>query len=582
MKKRLLFSLLLSLPFALSAQLNTTVTSTDISCFGDSNGTASVVGTVPGGGPPIVISQVDLGSPDYIELTNVTGTTVNTNGWFLITSDSYSAINTANTLQWDLPATVPAGWVDYREDVTGTNYWGNNLYYNPGAYPTYTGWVLLSDDQGNIVDFVAWNWPESEILNTFNVTAGGFTFDITPADWTGGGVDGNCTQALTRSGSVDNNDASDWSCVAGNKGILNGSMSLPFVGAGIAIDYLWSTGDTVNTLTDLGPGTYTVTTTGNGATVIDTVTIIEPPIPLFSLPFDEGVVCSGNVLFVDAGPGWNSYTWDNGFTGQSVVFSQAGTYVITITDSNNCPASDTLSVILGETPDLDLGPDTTLCADQYQLNAGNGATFAWNTGATSQFYTATQSGNYEVTVTSNDGCIAVDDVDLILYPVPSVDLGPDFILCYNLNQTQLLSAGAGFASYQWSTGASNPNLLIGSGVTSPGNVIYSVLVTDDNGCTANDEVTVEYAECVGTDEIADGPAFEVYPNPANDFIIVDGADAKVDRITLFDITGKMVVDNAINGKQGQQRVDLANLEAGTYIMKIQSDGYEQIVRCIIR
>lgn len=581
MKNRLLSLLILLLPSLALAQLNTIVTSTDISCFGDSNGTATVIGNIPGAGPPVVISQIDLGSPDYIELTNVSGAPVNTSGWFVITSNSYTNINTANSLQWNLPASVPAGWVDYREDVTGTNYWGNNLFYNPGNYPSYTGWVLLSDNLGNIVDFVAWEWPENDILNTFNVTAGGFTFDITPADWTGDGAEGNCTQAVTRSGNSDNDDATDWSCLAGNKGILNGSMTLPFTGVGLSVEYLWSTGDTTSTITDLGPGTYTVTTTGNNTTVIDTVVITEPPLPPFDIPFEDTVVCTGNALLVDAGPGWNSYDWSNGNISQTTIITQPGTYSITITDSNNCPAVDSFNVSQGVTPEPNLGGDTTICADEWLLDAGFGVSYIWNTGGTSSTWTATQSGNYAVTVTSNDGCIGVADVDLTLYPVPDPDLGDDFVLCYNFNQTAFLNTGGNFSIYQWSDGSSNAVLLVGSGVNASGNQNYSVTVTDNNGCTASDTVRVTYANCVGTGEEPSSDAWKIFPNPANDFVEINAQQADaLERIEVMDVTGKLVLHRAVNSNSTSTRLDLSEIEAGTYFVRLYGGDQEQTIRCV--
>jgi hypothetical protein len=581
MKKSLLSLFGLMTPMLMVAQLTTTVSSTNISCFGDSNGTATVIGSIPGSGPPVVISEVDLGAPDFMELTNVSGAPVNTSGWFVITSNSYTAINTANTLQWNLPASVPAGWVDYREDVTGSNYWGNNLFYNPGSFPSFTGWVLLSDNNGNIVDFIAWNWPEATIHNTFNVTAGGFTFDITPSEWMGDGVDGNCNSALTRTGGSDNDDASDWSCLTNSKGLLNSGLSLPFSGTGLNIDYTWSTGDTTSTVTGLGPGTYTVTTTDGTTTVIDTVTIIEPPIPPFSLPFEDTVVCTGNALLVNAGAGWNSYAWSNGNTSVTTIITQPGTYSVTVTDSNNCPASDDFVVNQGETPDVNLGGDSTLCADEWTLNAGNGATFNWNTGGTAQFWTATQSGNYAVTVTSVDGCIGVDDVNLTLYPVPQPDLGEDFVLCYNLNQTRFITPGSGFDIYQWSNGSNNANLLVGNGITTSSTQTYTVTVTDDNGCTASDEVEVTYANCVGTGDEPVEAQWHVYPNPASGTVFIESDNAQLNRIAMFDITGKLIKEKYQANNASRVQFELSGVDAGTYFLKLYGKNHEQVVRLIV-
>ena len=134
-------------------------------------------------------------------------------------------------------------------------------------------------------------------------------------------------------------------------------------------------------------------------------------------------------------------------------------------------------------PNVDLGPDSTYCANEFVIDAGgDGAIYVWSDGNSSQTNTVTNSGNYSVTVTSDDGCIAEDDINLTLLEAPVVDLGENFKLCISFNQTQLLSAGNSFSSYLWSTGATSSNIVVGSGVTTVGSQNYSVTVTADNGC----------------------------------------------------------------------------------------------------
>jgi len=87
-------------------------------------------------------------------------------------------------------------------------------------------------------------------------------------------------------------------------------------------------------------------------------------------------------------------------------------------------------------PIVDLGPDTILCANAYSLDAGNpGMSFSWNSGDTSQFFTAQNSGIFSVTVTDALGCATTDSVAVTLHP-PSVSgtisiSGGDSMLCGN-------------------------------------------------------------------------------------------------------------------------------------------------------
>ncbi|MBL0050701.1 MAG: hypothetical protein IPP29_03815 [Bacteroidetes bacterium] len=83
---------------------------------------------------------------------------------------------------------------------------------------------------------------------------------------------------------------------------------------------------------------------------------------------------------------------------------------------NQSLASDTqyIDVTIVAPPVISLGNDTTLCNGQsLALNAGNGfANYLWQNGNTTAAYTATVSGNYNVSVVSVDGCKASDSIDV--------------------------------------------------------------------------------------------------------------------------------------------------------------------------
>ncbi len=71
---------------------------------------------------------------------------------------------------------------------------------------------------------------------------------------------------------------------------------------------------------------------------------------------------------------------------------------------------------------------------------------------------------------------------ITVHPNPTVDLGPNTSICDG--DLLVLDAGAGFSNYQWNPAGSNQTY----DVTTTGT--YSVTVTDGNGCTANDDITV--------------------------------------------------------------------------------------------
>jgi hypothetical protein len=106
----------------------------------------------------------------------------------------------------------------------------------------------------------------------------------------------------------------------------------------------------------------------------------------------------------------------------------------------------------------------------------------WSTGAQTPTISVTQSGTYSVIAFSQGGCNAVDTISVIAASAPTVDLGPDQTLCNS--QSIQLNAGAGSTSYSWSHGPLTPSVNIFFGG------IYSVTVTNAEGCSATDQILI--------------------------------------------------------------------------------------------
>lgn len=261
-----------------------------------------------------------------------------------------------------------------------------------------------------------------------------------------------------------------------------------FLNAGSFASYQWSTGGgaQIDTITAAQTGTIAVQVTDtNGFFTADTM-LVSLSAPIVNLGPDT-TICPGDTMFFNAGshPGGN-FAWSNGDTTQIVGITTQGNVWVNVTDSVGCPATDTAFVTLAIPPMLDLGNDTTVCANQpVSLNAGNGpagTTYQWSTGASTQVIVVTSSGMYAATVTTPGGCGAVDSVEVFNNPTPGVSLGLDRTEC----QPYTLDAGPGGSSYLWSTGATTQTITLSTGGT------YHVTVTNSFGCTASDTVSITY------------------------------------------------------------------------------------------
>lgn len=183
---------------------------------------------------PIVVSEIDMRGVDKLEIQNVDldGGPVDTSGWFVAISDApFPDINQANTTIWQLPDTMQPGEVLYRTDSPADNYFGTNIFWNSDNSRIGSGWVMVVDDLGNVIDWVGWGWTEDEI-DSFNVTVGGFTIDNLDGLWTGAGIDRAGPGTLQRTGSLDTNTSADFvwhvSQSVGAQNVLAG-IQLPIV-----------------------------------------------------------------------------------------------------------------------------------------------------------------------------------------------------------------------------------------------------------------------------------------------------------------------------------------------------------------
>ncbi len=250
--------------------------------------------------------------------------------------------------------------------------------------------------------------------------------------------------------------------------------------------YLWNTGTGTPTLSVTNSGTYWVQVTNAcNMTASDTVTITVNPGPFFDLGPDT-TICQGDVLTLSVIPNASyQYQWNTGATGTSIQVTAAGQYILTaVNPNNNCSYSDTINVATSPLPVVDLGPDTLACGT-VELDAGNpGASYLWNTGATTQTLDASTSGKYIVTVTNANGCSASDTINVIISPTFSIDIGPDTVVC---NVPYTLTANYSNGTYQWSTGDTTQSIAVITSGT------YWVKVFDANGCMQKDTAVVQIA-----------------------------------------------------------------------------------------
>lgn len=242
-------------------------------------------------------------------------------------------------------------------------------------------------------------WSTSETTNSITVTtSGSYTVSV---------GSGSCTATSTPT-MVTVNPLPTATITPGGPTsfCLGGSVNLTASTGG---SYLWSTGETTQTITVSNSGSYTVTVTTNGCSATSTATIVTvntSPAPPIITPGGPTTFCSGGSVTLTSSAG-GSYLWSDGSTTQAITVSSAGSYSVTIT-SGGCSASSTSTTVTVNptpaTPTITAGGPTNFCAgDSVQLTSSAATSYLWSNAAVTQSIWVQTAGSFTVTV-SNGSC----------------------------------------------------------------------------------------------------------------------------------------------------------------------------------
>ncbi|MCD4737231.1 MAG: gliding motility-associated C-terminal domain-containing protein, partial [Bacteroidales bacterium] len=259
--------------------------------------------------------------------------------------------------------------------------------------------------------------------------------------------------------------------------------------------YLWQDGSTNQTYTVDTTGLYWVQVFNElGCSWTDSIHVImEEYYDMVSQMPDSTTACEGHEVTLTAdiinGAQPFSYQWHNlPDTTQSitVIPDSSMYYTVTVTDKCGITLTDSIKVVLLDSPDIELGNDTLICPDgTLTLIAPGGYTlYEWQDGSNDSVYVVTEPGLYWVEVTSYFGCTARDSINVDLFPPIALDLGNDTILC--VGDSVIFFAGGNFVNYLWQDNSS------GSSYTAYTTGLYWVTVTDTNGCFATDSVFASF------------------------------------------------------------------------------------------
>jgi gliding motility-associated-like protein len=268
-----------------------------------------------------------------------------------------------------------------------------------------------------------------------------------------------------------------------------------------ASSYSWNPGSLTGSSQVLSPAaTTTYTVIGSNASGCnDTVqfTVTVNAVPVVTASSSASAVCAGGSVTLSA-TGSGTYVWQPGnISGGavSVTPSSTTTYTVTGTDPSGCTDTDQITITVDPLPVITLSaaPGVICQGQTVNLTAGGGNAYVWNGGnltsasGAAQTDTPLNSTTYTVVVTTAAGCVDSSTVPVTVNPNPVANAGTDQSLCAG---GSVNLSGAGGGSYVWNGG----NLVNAAGSSQTDTPIatsdYILQVTDGNGCTDNDTITV--------------------------------------------------------------------------------------------
>jgi gliding motility-associated-like protein len=295
------------------------------------------------------------------------------------------------------------------------------------------------------------------------------------------------------------------SCIGGNDGYIVLNVS----GGTGSYTYNWSTASTSDSVFALATGTYNVTVTDSNGCMKDTSIFIDEPTALnLSITADIysggfNVRCTGyndgNAhAMVSGGVAPYSYLWSNADVADSAIGLAAGTYYLTVTDSNGCIITDSITLTEPSTFSLTATlsdfngynmpcyGDSAGCVDVVIIGGASPFNYLWDIQDTldSPMICNLPADTIGLRVQDANGCI-LDSTFILTEPMPISMTGilsqynGYNVECFGFNNGDIdLVVGGGVApfTYLWSTTDTTEDIQNLIAAT------YQVQVTDTNGC----------------------------------------------------------------------------------------------------
>jgi Secretion system C-terminal sorting domain len=309
--------------------------------------------------------------------------------------------------------------------------------------------------------------------------------------------------------------------------------------------YLWSNGATTQSIT-VSPSTttnYTVIAYQGSCSSSDEVIVTVKPRQTINAGNDVDIYLGESTTLTVIGEG--SIVWNTGETTTSIIVSPTNTttYTVSVTETNGCTSTDEVVVNVIGSFTANAGADVAICeGESTMLTASGGNQYLWNTGEiTASIIVSPMSTTVYSVLVTKDSNSATDEVTVFVDSPPDLQVSEDKTI--NLGEYVTLSA-SGADTYEWSNGATQPNIAVSPQQTT----VYSV-IGYINDCSDIAQVTVNVANTIsayaGKDmTICSGNTQTLVANGGETYLWSTGETTKsIDVTPSEDTTYTVIVSN---------------------------------------
>lgn len=532
------------------AAISIAATTTSVSCFGGTNGSASV--TVSGGTPgytyqwlpggitsdsinniaantytvqvtdtnncfqtmPVVVSQpLQLvtsadsihniscfgGSDGAVRITTTGGTPVYYYNWLptagIGTTETNLPAGTYTITTTDFTGCSTTTTITITEPAQALSATSN--VSAPSCFGASTGTIGIQTTGGTPGYSYLWT-PSVSVSDTASgLPAGIYTILVSDTNNCQTNVSVDILQSTAITGTL---IASDPSC-----GLSNGSLTAQVSGGISPYTYLWTPGSTTNaTITNIGPETYNLLITDATNCTLSLAATLNDSSPVITVSSIVNVSCysgsdgSATIAITQGSPPYTINWTPSGGNGLTASALTAGTYIVSVADITGCQVSDTLTVaepsqmnvtIASLTDVLCNGDSTGTITAAVTGGTGPAYSYLW---APSAAATATATnlsiGTHTVTVTDQNGCSNAVSAS-ISEPAPLLTNIDTTInpVCFGGVGSATVSVTGGVLPYTYLWQSSGETGIKADSLTAG---THTVTTMDANGCTTTSTATI--------------------------------------------------------------------------------------------